>query len=37
MNQGGEISQDGVYVYAVYLTDVLDKDHVYRDMVVLIK
>jgi gliding motility-associated-like protein len=37
MNQGGEISQDGVYVYAVYLTDVLDKDHVSRDMVVLIK
>ncbi len=37
MNRGGEISQDGVYVYAVYLTDVFGKKHVYRDMVVLIK
>lgn len=37
MNRGGEISEDGVYVYAVYLTDVLNKQHTYRDMVVLIK
>lgn len=37
MNQGGEISPDGVYVYVVNLTDVLGMKRVYRGMVVLIK
>lgn len=37
MNGGGELSPDGVYVYACYLTDVFNQQHFYRGMVVLIR
>ena len=36
-SQGGSIHQEGVYVYLINATDVLNKSHSYKGTVTLIK